>query len=149
MTDDQLNDLAAKVADSIFKRLVDKQREWDEQFEEQMTEVSWGQMEYKKEDAIKMVVVLYRTLLQRRPKILTPAYDKTEQDIFGGDFFNFWVVFPLAFALLFFFVLTFFWLCLNWLNENIFFNENLSFVFRCFILYGIGLFITYQLDLYL
>jgi hypothetical protein len=53
MTDDQLNDLAAKVADSIFKRLVDKQREWDEQFEEQMTEVSWGQMEYKKEDAIK------------------------------------------------------------------------------------------------
>ena len=53
MTDDQLNDLAAKVADSIFKRLVEKQREWDEQFEEQMTEVSWGQMEYKKEDAIK------------------------------------------------------------------------------------------------
>ena len=53
MTDDQLNDLAAKVADSIFKRLVDKQREWDEQFEEQMTEVSWGQMEYKKEDALK------------------------------------------------------------------------------------------------
>ena len=53
MTDDQLNDLAAKVADSIFKRLVDKQREWDEQFEEQMTEVSWGQMEYNKEDAIK------------------------------------------------------------------------------------------------
>ena len=53
MTDDQLNDLAAKVADSIFKRLVDKQREWDEQFEEQMTEVSWGQMEYKKEDATK------------------------------------------------------------------------------------------------
>ena len=53
MTDDQLNDLADKVADSIFKRLVDKQREWDEQFEEQMTEVSWGQMEYKKEDAIK------------------------------------------------------------------------------------------------
>jgi len=44
MTDDQLNDLAAKVADSIFKRLVDKQREWDEQFEEQMTEVSWGQV---------------------------------------------------------------------------------------------------------
>ena len=43
MTDDQLNDLAAKVADSIFKRLVDKQREWDEQFEEQMTEVSWVQ----------------------------------------------------------------------------------------------------------
>jgi hypothetical protein len=53
MTDDQLNDLAAKIADSIFKRLVDKQREWDEQFEEQMTEVSWGQMEYKKEDALK------------------------------------------------------------------------------------------------
>ena len=53
MTDDQLNDLAAKVADSIFKRLVEKQREWDEQFEEQMTEVSWGQMEYKKEDALK------------------------------------------------------------------------------------------------
>ena len=53
MTDDQLNDLAAKVADSIFKRLVDKQREWDEQFDEQMSEVSWGQMEYKKEDAIK------------------------------------------------------------------------------------------------
>ena len=53
MTDDQLNDLAAKVADSIFKRLVDKQREWDEQFEEQMTEVSWGQMEYNKEDALK------------------------------------------------------------------------------------------------
>ena len=53
MTDDQLNDLAAKVADSIFKRLVEKQREWDEQFEEQMTEVSWGQMEYNKEDAIK------------------------------------------------------------------------------------------------
>ena len=53
MTDDQLNDLAAKVADSIFKRLVDKQREWDEQFEEQMTEVSWGQMEYKEEDAAK------------------------------------------------------------------------------------------------
>ena len=53
MTDDQLNDLAAKVADSIFKRLVEKQKEWDEQFEEQMTEVSWGQMEYKKEDAIK------------------------------------------------------------------------------------------------
>tara|TARA_R110001583_G_scaffold191173_1_gene356064 strand:- start:153 stop:434 length:282 start_codon:yes stop_codon:yes gene_type:complete len=53
MTDDQLNDLATKVADSIFKRLVDKQREWDEQFEEQMTEVSWGQMEYKKEDATK------------------------------------------------------------------------------------------------
>ena len=51
MTDDQLNDLAAKVADSIFKRLVDKQREWDEQFDEQMAEVSWGQMEYKKEDA--------------------------------------------------------------------------------------------------
>ena len=44
MTDDQLNDLAAKVADSIFKRLVDKQREWDEQFNEQMTEVSWGQV---------------------------------------------------------------------------------------------------------
>ena len=53
MTDDQLNDLAAKVADSIFKRLVDKQREWDEQFEEQMTEVSWGQMEYNKKDALK------------------------------------------------------------------------------------------------
>ena len=53
MTDDQLNDLAAKVADSIFKRLVEKQREWDEQFDEQMSEVSWGQMEYKKEDAIK------------------------------------------------------------------------------------------------
>ena len=53
MTDDQLNDLAAKVADSIFKRLVEKQREWDEQFEEQMTEVSWGQMEYNKEDALK------------------------------------------------------------------------------------------------
>ena len=44
MTDDQLNDLAAKIADSIFKRLVDKQREWDEQFEEQMTEVSWSQV---------------------------------------------------------------------------------------------------------
>jgi len=53
MTDDQLNDLAAKVADSIFKRLVDKQREWDEQFNEQMAEASWGQMEYKKEDALK------------------------------------------------------------------------------------------------
>jgi|TARA_B110000503_G_scaffold43435_1_gene71061 hypothetical protein len=53
MTDDQLNDLAAKVADSIFKRLVEKQREWDEQFDEQMSEVSWGQMEYKKEDALK------------------------------------------------------------------------------------------------
>ena len=53
MTDDQLNDLAAKIADSIFKRLVAKQQEWDEQFNEQMTEVSWGQMEYKKEDAIK------------------------------------------------------------------------------------------------
>ena len=53
MTDDQLNDLAAKVADSIFKRLVEKQREWDEQFEEQMTEVSWDQMEYNKKDAIK------------------------------------------------------------------------------------------------
>ena len=53
MTDDQLNDLAAKVADSIFKRLVEKQREWDEQFEEQMTEVSWDQMEYKKENASK------------------------------------------------------------------------------------------------
>jgi protein-arginine kinase activator protein McsA len=54
MTDDQLNDLAAKVADSIFKRLVEKQREWDEQFEEQMTEVSWGQMEWhKEEDALK------------------------------------------------------------------------------------------------
>ena len=51
MTDDQLNDLAAKVADSIFKRLVAKQQEWDEQFNEQMTEVSWGQMEYKEEDA--------------------------------------------------------------------------------------------------
>ena len=43
MTDDQLNDLAAKVADSIFKRLVAKQQEWDEQFNEQMTEVSWVQ----------------------------------------------------------------------------------------------------------
>ena len=53
MTDDQLNDLAAKIADSIFKRLVAKQREWDEQFNDQMTEVSWGQMEYKEEDAIK------------------------------------------------------------------------------------------------
>lgn len=53
MTDDQLNDLAAKVADSIFERLVEKQREWDEQFEEQMTEVSWDQMEYKKENASK------------------------------------------------------------------------------------------------
>ena len=45
--------VTAKVADSIFKRLVEKQREWDEQFEEQMTEVSWGQMEYNKEDALK------------------------------------------------------------------------------------------------
>ena len=53
MTDDQLNDLAAKIADSIFKRLVAKQQEWDEQFNDQMTEVSWGQMEYKEEDAIK------------------------------------------------------------------------------------------------
>jgi len=53
MTEDQLNDLAAKVADSIFKRLVEKQREWDEQFNEQMTEVSWGQMEYQEEDALK------------------------------------------------------------------------------------------------
>ena len=53
MTDDQLNDLAAKVADSIFKSLVAKQQEWDEQFNEQMTEVSWGQMEYKEEDAAK------------------------------------------------------------------------------------------------
>ena len=53
MTDDQLNDLAAKIADSIFKRLVAKQQEWDEQFNDQMTEVSWGQMEYNKEDAIK------------------------------------------------------------------------------------------------
>ena len=53
MTDDQLNDLAAKIADSIFKRLIDKQREWDEQFNDQMTEVSWGQMEYKEEDALR------------------------------------------------------------------------------------------------
>ncbi len=53
MTDDQLNDLAAKIADSIFKRLVAKQQEWDEQFNEQMTEVSWGQMEYKEEDALR------------------------------------------------------------------------------------------------
>ena len=53
MTDDQLDNLASKIADSVFKRLVAKQKEWDEQFEEQMTEVSWGQMEYKKEDAIK------------------------------------------------------------------------------------------------
>jgi protein-arginine kinase activator protein McsA len=57
MTDDQLNDLAAKIADSIFKRLVAKQQEWDEQFNDQMTEVSWGppwgQMEYKEEDALK------------------------------------------------------------------------------------------------
>ena len=53
MTDDQLNDLATKIADSIFKRLVAKQQEWDEQFNEQMTEVSWGQMEYKEEDALR------------------------------------------------------------------------------------------------
>ena len=53
MTEDQLNDLASKVADSIFKRLIAKQKEWDEQFNEQMTEVSWGQMEYKEEDALR------------------------------------------------------------------------------------------------
>ena len=53
MTEDQLNDLAIKIANSIFEKLIAKQQEWDEQFNEQMTEASWGQMEYKKEDALK------------------------------------------------------------------------------------------------
>ena len=37
MTKDQLNDLAIKVADSIFARLVAKQEEWDKQFNEWQT----------------------------------------------------------------------------------------------------------------
>tara|TARA_R110000782_G_scaffold8771_5_gene28319 strand:+ start:540 stop:821 length:282 start_codon:yes stop_codon:yes gene_type:complete len=53
MTDDQLDNLASKVADSIFKRLVAKQKEWDEQFEEQMTEASWVQVEQDKKNKLK------------------------------------------------------------------------------------------------
>tara|TARA_R110000764_G_scaffold18630_3_gene49915 strand:+ start:493 stop:774 length:282 start_codon:yes stop_codon:yes gene_type:complete len=53
MTDDQLDNLASKIADSVFKRLVAKQKEWDEQFEEQMTEASWVQVEQDKKNKLK------------------------------------------------------------------------------------------------
>ena len=53
MNDKELEKLADLIAEKVFNKLVAKQQEWDEQFEEQMTEVSWGQMEYKKEDALK------------------------------------------------------------------------------------------------
>jgi polyhydroxyalkanoate synthesis regulator phasin len=75
MTDDQLNDLAAKVADSIFKRLVEKQREWDEQFNEQMTEVSWDQVheEFEK-DASKS----NEEKIEELKKLLAKAVDEED-----------------------------------------------------------------------
>ena len=77
MTDDQLNDLAAKVADSIFKRLVAKQQEWDEQFNEQMTEVSWGQMSvHDKKDPIKS----NQERIKELKKLLAKAIEEEDYD---------------------------------------------------------------------
>tara|TARA_R110002110_G_scaffold1940_1_gene8874 strand:+ start:181 stop:462 length:282 start_codon:yes stop_codon:yes gene_type:complete len=77
MTDDQLNDLASKVADSIFKRLVAKQQEWDEQFNEQMTEVSWGQMSvHDKKDPIKS----NQERIKELKKLLAKAIEEEDYD---------------------------------------------------------------------
>lgn len=53
MNDKELEKLADLVAEKVFAKLISKQQEWDEQFNEQMTEVSWSQMEYRKEDFLK------------------------------------------------------------------------------------------------
>ena len=53
MNDKELERLADLIAERVFDKLISKQQEWDEQFNEQMTEVSWSQMEYRKEDFLK------------------------------------------------------------------------------------------------
>jgi protein-arginine kinase activator protein McsA len=53
MNDKELERLADLIAERVFDKLISKQQEWDEQFNEQMTEVEWNQMEYRKEDFLK------------------------------------------------------------------------------------------------
>jgi hypothetical protein len=53
MNDKELERLADLIAERVFDKLISKQQEWDEQFNEQMTEVEWNQMEYRKDDFLK------------------------------------------------------------------------------------------------
>ena len=40
----ELEKLADLISEKVFNKLITKQREWDEQFNEHMIEVSWGQI---------------------------------------------------------------------------------------------------------